>query len=274
MEKMQQRNTPPCRHQRGQRAQKRARQIGAKREAERRHHRQRSRKNNPDQQQQTGRCQQRAAQVVRHAPQTQCVYAKVSGVQHQRQQLPVAPGPAMKARRRHAGMVGVLFHQRDVAHIAAARDAAFQQIVTQDAAFGHAVIEGGMHRRNVQQALSGEGPEAKQVLVQIGGPRAVGVQAALPRKHHIERRAFRLRRQGRDHPRLQDAIASRHPAAGAIDLRRVQRVRGNRHQVLQRPCRQAGITVERQHIAYAIGQPHVRTQRHEAGSGTGGQLPD
>ena len=77
--------------------------------------------------------------------------------------------------------------------------------------------------------------------------------------------------QGRDHAGLQDAVTADHPAQAGVHPRCIQRMGGNGDQLPQRAGRQAGIAVQRDHVADAFGQPQGRGQRQEAFHAAGGQ---
>ena len=105
-------------------------------------------------------------------------------------------------------MVRVVFQQHHIAHIGAARHAAFQQVMAEYCVFRQAVVQHGMYRRHVDQALAGESAQAEKVLVQVRSAAAVRVQTTLPGKHDVKQRAFAWLRQRRDDARLQNAVAA------------------------------------------------------------------
>ena len=145
----------------------------------------------------------------------------------------------------------MVFNQHHIAHISAARNRAFKQVMTEDGLICKALIEHRMYGLHIEQTLAGEGTQAKQVLVQIRRTAAVGVNAALAGKQGVKRRTLFKRRQWRDHARLQDAIATCDAARSLIDMRCIQWMRGNRHQLAQGGGRQAGVAVEREDVASA-----------------------
>ena len=258
-------------HQAGQRAQQRPgqqrgndrQQCGAQGQCAGEDH--------PDKQCERGRQHQRAAQIVQHFPRAERIDAVAPGVPEQRNQLPVAACPAVVAHGGHAGMVRRVFNQHHVADKAAARNAAFEQVVAEHRFIGQALIQHGMQSPDMQQALAAETAGAEQVLVDIGGAAAVGIDAALAGKQPVVGGVFRTAGQGRDHAGLQDAVAADHPAQTGVYLWRVQRMGGNGDQLAQRARRQAGIAVQRDHVADALGQPQGRSQRQEAFHAAGGQ---
>jgi hypothetical protein len=83
------------------------------------------------QQRQRHRRHQRAAQVVEQLPAVDRAHRVAPGLQQQRQQLPVAAGPAVQAGGGHVGVErGVLDH-RDVRHRGTTHQRAFEQVVAQ-----------------------------------------------------------------------------------------------------------------------------------------------
>ena len=109
----------------------------------------------------------------------------------------------------------------------------------------------------MQQPFARERTHAKQVLVHIRRAIAVRVNTALARKHSVKRCALFRLRQRRDDTRLQNAVARCHAPAGCIHVRRIQWVRGYRHQLAQGRGRQAGVAVQRHDVLNAAGQLHT-----------------
>ena len=271
LEKVTPGNARACRHQARQRAQQRPGEQGGNRNQQGCIERQCPGKDDPDEQCERARHHQRAAQVVSHLPDAQCVNTVATGVPHQRYQLPVAARPAMVAGRRHPCMVRRVFDQRHVADKAAARNAALQQIVAEHGFLRQAAVQHGMHCLDMQQSLAAEAAGAKQVLVDVGDAAAVGVDAALAGKQPVVGRVLRRVGQRRHDPRLQNAVAADDAAQGRIDLWCIQRVGRYGHQFAQCAGRQAGIAVQRDHITDTVRQPRRCCQRHEALHAAGGK---
>ena len=116
VEEMAQRDRAPGRHHAGQRAQQRRQHQRGDHRGQRPVQRQGPCEDHPGQQRGRGRCHQRATQVVAHLPEAERVDAEAARPKHQRQQLPVAAGPAVHPRGGDAGMVRMVFHQHQVAH--------------------------------------------------------------------------------------------------------------------------------------------------------------
>ena len=210
MKEMPQHNASTGGHQAGQCAQQRPRQKSGQHHSDCFCQRHGVGKNNPHQQSQRGGYNQRTAQVVKHLPQAQAVNAIFFGLQHQRQQLPVAARPAVLARVVHACVVGVIFNKHHITDIGAATHAAFQQIVAEHRFIRNALVKYGMQRLDIEQPFASKRTHAKQVLIHVRGAIAVRVNAALAGKQGMKRRAFFSLRQRRHDTRLQNAIAARH----------------------------------------------------------------
>ena len=101
-----------------------------------------------------------------------------------------------------------IFNHGDIGHGSAARHRAFQQIMAQHLLLGQPARQHGMHRLHVEKAFAGECTFSEHVLVNLGGRRAVRINAALPGKQPVEHRRVFEGWQGRHHPGLQDAITA------------------------------------------------------------------
>ena len=168
-------------------------------------------------------------------------------------------------------MVRMVLQQGQVGEHRAARHRAFEQVVTEYRAIGQAPVEHRMHRAHVEQPLAGERAGAEHILVDIGSAAAVGVESALAGEQPVEQRAFAGARKRRHDARLQDAEAGHDAARRGVDPRRIERVRGDRHQIAQGARRQAGIAVERDDVGDARREAGDRRVGQEAAGVAGGQ---
>ena len=141
-----------------------------------------------------------------------------------------------------------VLHHGEVGCRSAARQRAFQQIVTQHLAVRQPVAEHRMHRRHVKQAFAAEGAFAKQVLVNLGTRCGVGVVAALTGKQPMKKCGVGGRGQGRDNARLDDAVAAADAQAACVQLGTVAGVGGNAHQFAQAAGGKFGVAVECQQV--------------------------
>ena len=73
----------------------------------------------------------------------------------------------------------------------------------------------------------------------------------------MKRCAFFWLRQRRDDARLQNAVTTCYASVGCVNVRCVQWVSGNRHQLAQRSRPQAGVAVQRHDVLNAAGQVHA-----------------
>ena len=179
------------------------------------------------------------------------------GAPHQGKQLPVATGPAVLAGIVNACMVWMVFDKHHVAHVRAAANAAFEQVMAKHGFVRKALVQHRMQRFDVEQPLARKRAHTKQVLVHIRCAVAVRVNTALACKHGVKGGALVGLRQGCHDPRLQNAVTCGDTLAGRVNLRRVQRMRSNRHQLAQCCRRQAGVAVQGHDVPNAAGQAHA-----------------
>ena len=149
----------------------------------------------------------------------------------------------------HVGVEGGIFDHGDVGDRGAVHQRAFEQIVAQYLIIWQAVGQHGLHRADHQQPFAGEAAFVEQVLVDLGCGGAVGVDPALAGKQAVEAGGLLQRRQGRDDPRLQDAVAAGQRASVGGQAWLVVRVCGHTHQLAQPAGRQLGVAVQRQDVA-------------------------
>ena len=192
-----------------------------------------------------------------------------AGARHARQQprrdLPVAAYPAVAARHVRAIACRVVLVQLHVAHQCRARITAFQQVVTQYAVLGKAVLQRRFERIDVVDALADEGAFAEYVLVDIGGRACVRIDAGLGAEQARVARPVGPR-QAHGDARLQDAVATNHPwslraRGGLIEARVIQRVRHGAHELPRRIARQLRIGVESNHVFHR--QQHLGRARYQ-----------
>ena len=163
------------------------------------------------------------------------------------------------------------FNQGHVTDRAAARDAAFQQVVAEHLAFRQAAGQHGVQGVRVQQAFAGEAAFAEQVLVDLGRDGVVGVAAAVAGKQVVEARGLARGGPGGGNARLQDAVAGDHAALLGVHPWPVQRVGCNAHQFAQHARRQHGVAVQGDDVGRAGAGPRGAAQVQEMMAGAAGQ---
>ena len=154
-------------------------------------------------------------------------------------------------------MVWVVLYQHHITNVGTAADAAFQQIMAKHCFVSKALVKYSVHSLDIEQPLAGKRAQAKQILVQVRGAIAVRVNTALACKQGMEQRALCGFWQRCDNTWLQNTVATDHATAASVDVRRVQRMRCNRHQLTQGSRWQAGVAVQRHDILNATGQIHA-----------------
>ncbi len=161
--------------------------------------------------------------------------------------LPVAADPAVAAADVRGVVRRILLVQLHVAQQRRARIAALQQVVTQDAIFGKAILQRALERVDVVDALADERTFAEQVLVDVGDGARIRINPGLGAEEPRIARAIRAR-QAHRHARLHDAVARGHALARGVVVRAVQRVRHRTHELAGRIARQLGVGIERDHV--------------------------
>ena len=80
--------------------------------------------------------------------------------------------------------------QRDIGHGGAARQRAFEQIVTEHAVLRQAAREQRVQGADMEQTLAGESSLAEQILIDLGACCAVGVHATVAGKQPVVESEF------------------------------------------------------------------------------------
>ena len=158
--------------------------------------------------------QQGATQIVEQFPAADRVDAGACLAEYPRQQLPVAACPAMRACGGHLRMIGKVLEYLDIAHQGAAREGAFQQIVTEHGVHRQAPGSRSLEGVDVVQAFAGEARLAEQILIDIGDGARVQVDARRSGVEALKQGAFRGGRKLRRHARLQDGVSLYDASAG------------------------------------------------------------
>ncbi len=230
----------------------------------------RSKCNRPagEQYEQRGRGGQRAAQVVEHLPATQLRNGPPAPAEDPRQQLPVAAHPAVRARGGDLDVRRKILEQVDVADQAAAGEHALEEIVAEHRVVRHLAGERAFKCVDVVNAFPGEIALTEQILIDIGDRAGVGIEAGRPGEYPLEQRTLSGRRQGWRDARLEDSVAFQHQTRLRVVTRPVQRMCRGAHQAPHRIDRQAGIGIERDHVAHAF-----RCARRDAVDWQEGRVP-
>ena len=132
--------------------------------------------------------------------------------------LPVAAHPAVLPPRVREDVGRVVVHHLDVGDQRGAGVQPLEEIVREQRVLGDAPADRRLEGVDVVQPLAGEDARAEQVLVGVRDRRRVGIDAGVPGVHPREERPGGAREVDA-HPRLEDAVALRHPAQGGVDHR-------------------------------------------------------
>ena len=188
--------------------------------------------------------------------------------------LPVAADPAVAAGDVGVVARGRLLHHLHVADQAAARVAAFQQVVAEDAVLRQAIAQHVFEGVDVVDPLADERAFAEQVLVDVGHGAGVGVDAEITAEQACVARAVGAG-QAQSDARLQDAVAADHPRrlGRAAQARAVQRVRHGGHELAGHVARQQRVGVQRDDVAHLAQRGGVADDQREAFAGAGAGAP-
>ena len=168
-------------------------------------------------------------------------------------ELPIAPRPAMLARRRDVVAGGIFLHELDIGHQPGAGEDPLEKVVAEDRILGDSSLQGGLEGIDVVDALAGEGALAEEILIHVGDGKGIGIHAGGAGEDALESRSFASRRQGGGDARLQHAIAGDDPPGLRIELGTVQRMGHLAHEPLHGAAGQPRIGVQGDDIAHARG---------------------
>ena len=192
---------------------------------------------------------QRPAEIVEHLPTGdggQPPRPPRRAPEDPRQELPVAPDPAMLPHRRDVAARRMGFDQFNIRHEGRPREASLEEIVAQ-----HRVLERSAGERrdegvDVVDALAGIGALPEEILIDVRYGGRIHVDPALSGMDTLKDRALGAQRQGERDPRLQDAVAACHPLERSVEARAVQRMRDLPDQSLDRVPQKPRVAVEGQ----------------------------
>ena len=139
--------------------------------------------------------------------------------QDPRQQLPVAPRPAVLTGGADQVVRRVFVEQRDIGHEARSGEDSFEQVVTQQGVLRHRPVHRRVEGIDVVDPLAGEAALLEEVLVDVGDGRRVGIDAGRSAEDALERRTLVLRWQRRRDPWLEQAVAVCHPSGPTVEAR-------------------------------------------------------
>ena len=224
----------------------------------------------PDQKEDLGDFHQAAAQVVQNFPlrqDRQPVWFRPIGPGHDtaqpRQELPITADPAVFAPRGRDVTRRILIVDDHVGGEAGPRVIPLDQVVRQQRVFREAAVCCQLEGVQVVDALAGEAPLAKEILVHVGDGGRVRVHTRVPRRNGREARAMGAW-QGYADSRLQYPVPVHDATECGIVPGPIERVGERAHERCRRIRRQHGIGVERDDV------PHVAELRRVAADGRKG----
>jgi len=143
----------------------------------------------------------------------------LDAVHNSQEQLPVAAGPAVLARHGDVVAGGKLLDDFDVGREARPGKCPFKKIVAEKRILRHAIAQGRLEGVHIIDALARVAALPKEVLVDFGHGKSIGVCASAARIEAVEQRGILARREYGADARLQDAIAPYHPLPCAVEPR-------------------------------------------------------
>ena len=203
---------------------------------------------------------ERPAQVVEHLPPPDQIDAPARRsparrpAQDPREELPVAPRPAMLPRRRDLVARGKLLEELDVADQPGPREQPLEQVVAEKRTFRHPAGERALEGVDIVDALAGVRALPEEVLVDVRHGGGIGVDARRTRRDPLVDRALAIRGHGGGDAGLKDPVALHHPTLARIQPGLVQRVGERSHQARRRAPGELGVGIERDHVADALGK--------------------
>ncbi|MCY1219812.1 hypothetical protein D9M72_318020 [compost metagenome] len=226
-------------------------------------------------QQQQGR-EQRAAQVVQHLPAADGRHRVDALVvpEDPAKQLPVATRPPMLAPGRHVVARGKLFDHLDVGGQPGTGEHSFEQVMAEQRVLRDPAAERRFKGIDIIDALARIGALAKEILVDVGGGRRVGIDAARPGEDPLVERTLAANRQRWRDARLENAVAAHDALPGRIEPWLVQRMGHLADQPQRGIAWQPRVGVEGDDVAHA-GR-HLRcpaVDGHVAGVAGAAQQP-
>ena len=177
--------------------------------------------------------------------------------------LPIPADPAMLTSGVGQHARREVIHELHVGHERTTRVEPLEQVVRQHRVLADPAIEGSHERIHVVEPLAHECAFAEQVLIGVGGGRAVGVDAGVPAVGAREQRS-RSARHGHADARLQDAVALDHAAERDVVARAMQRVLDHTHQLAGGVPRQTGVAIEHDAVLDLRQHAGVTDARREA----------
>ena len=162
--------------------------------------------------------------------------------------LPVAAYPAVAAVHIDQQPRGNSFEQFHVVDQAAAGEAAFDQVVAQQAVFGKTAFACRLEGLHVVDPFADETALPKQVVIEIAGLERIGIDSRIARHQAAETAAMRLGHGG-GYPRLKHGVARNHHPRMRIDFRLVQGMGRTTDQLPAGIARQSRVAVQSDHVA-------------------------
>ena len=155
----------------------------------------------------------------------------------------------MVPQRAHIIAGGEFLHDLDIGSQTGAGENALEQIMAEQGGVGDAPGQRGLEGIDVVDPLAGVGSLTEEVLVDVGDRQRIGVDAAEAGEDALEHRALGADGQGGRHARLKDCIAFDHAAGGEVHAGMIQRMRHLADQAAHRFAGQAGVGIQRDHVA-------------------------
>ena len=119
---------------------------------------------------------------------------------------------------------GKLLHDFHIRGEPSAGENPLEQVVAEEAGFGHTASKRRLKGIHVVDAFTRVGSFAEQVLVHVGNRRSVRIDAGSAGEDTKEQRALAPDRKRRRHPRLQHGVAFDNPSQLSVEARSIERM--------------------------------------------------
>ena len=121
--------------------------------------------------------------------------------------------------------------------------------MTENGIFRYALLQGPLKRVDVVDALAHKGAFIKQVLIDIGHGKGIGIQPIGPGKSPLKQRAFRADRQRRRDTGLQNSVTMGDAAFCVVKIGQVERVGHFAYQAFGGASGKPGIGIDSDDVA-------------------------
>ncbi|MDP2966595.1 MAG: hypothetical protein Q8N39_11285 [Pelolinea sp.] len=219
-----------------------------------------------NEEQQEGRSEYRAAQVVEHLPaidhrESQPVPV---GLEQPQQELPISADPTPLAHDLDEIILRVVLDHGDVGNQPGAAHQPFQEVVTEHGILRDTLVYAALEGIHIVYAFANVDALPEQVLIGVGDGKSIQVQSGISSEEAREPGAICTSRVNL-HARLKNSVAGNNLPGCVIERSPVKRMGQRAGQTECRPTWQDGVCVEGNNETHALQRATFYT--HVAGQG-------